>query len=67
MSDIEKALKTKEHPTVEALKNMLPPEIRDMIPLFSMREAEKLPPYREGVDYYIDIREKADGTPIALL
>jgi len=35
VEDIEKALKTKEYPTLEELKNKLPPEIHDMIPLFS--------------------------------
>ena len=66
-SDIEKALKHKEYPTVEALKKKLPPEIRDLIPLFNKREADKLPPHRDGVDYRIEIREQSDGSPHALL
>ena len=65
-SDIEKALKHKEYPTVETLKEKLPPEIRDLIPLFNKREADKLPPHRDGVDHRIDIREQPDGTPHAL-
>lgn len=65
-ADIEKALKTKEYPTVAELKKRLPPEIRDMIPLFLQREAEKLPPHREGIDHRIELREKPDGSLPAL-
>ena len=65
-ADIEKALKTKEHPTMEALKKKLPPEIGDMIPLFAIREAEKLAPHREGVDHSIEIRKQLDGTQCTL-
>ena len=66
-SDIEKALKHKEYPIVEALKKKLLPEIRDLIPLFNKREADKLLPHRDGVDHRIEIREQLDGSPHALL
>ena len=42
---------------MEALKKKLLPEIRDLIPLFNKREADKLPLYKDGVNYYIEIRE----------
>ena len=61
-ADIEKALKTKGYPTREELKKKLPPEIHDMIPLFSRREAEKLAPYRKGIDHRIDLRPQPDGS-----
>jgi hypothetical protein len=44
-SDIEKALKTKEYPMIQELKEKLPPEIRDMALLFCQQEADKLLPY----------------------
>jgi len=49
--DIAIALKSKESPTLDQLQSSLPPEIQDMTPLFSKREAEKLAPYRLGIDY----------------
>ena len=64
--DIAKALKKKEHPTKEALKKTLPPELYDMIPLFSLREAEKLAPHKRGVNHCIEIRKQPDGTQFAL-
>jgi hypothetical protein len=51
LADIEKVLKTKEYPTIEELKKRLPPELYDIVPLFNQREAEKLAPYREGIDH----------------
>ena len=65
-TDIEKALTRKIHPTLETLKKILPPEISDMAPLFSMREAEKLAPHRKGVDHCIEIRKQPDGTQHSL-
>jgi transposase InsO family protein len=61
-TDIEKALKTKPYLTQEELKQTLPPEVHDMIPLFCRREAEKLAPHREGIDHKIDLREQSDGS-----
>jgi hypothetical protein len=55
--DIEKALKTKPYLTIEELKKMLPPEVYDMLPLFNRRDAERLAPYREGIDHRIDLRK----------
>jgi transposase InsO family protein len=65
-SDIEKALKTKEYPTIQELKEKLPPEIRDMAPLFCQREADKLPPHRPGIDHRVDLRPLPDGSLPAL-
>lgn len=65
-SDIEKALKTKEYPTIEELKSKLPPEISDMAPLFCQREADKLPPHRPGIDHRVDLRPLPDGSLPAL-
>ena len=65
-SDIEKALQTKEYPSLGELQEKLPPEIRDMAPLFCQREADKLPPHRPGIDHRIDIRELPDGSLPAL-
>ena len=62
MEDIQKSLKKKAYPTVEELKRKLPPEVHDMIPLFSRREAEKLPPHRKGIDHRIELREQPDGS-----
>lgn len=64
--DIEKVLKPKEYLTAAELEKKLPPELKDMAPLFNKREAEELPPHREGIDHHIDIRKKPDGTPCAL-
>jgi len=61
-SDIEKALQTKEYPTLKELQEKLPPEVRDMAPLFCQREADKLPPHRPGIDHRIDLRELPDGS-----
>jgi hypothetical protein len=45
----------------------LPPEIKDIAPLFYRREAEKLASYREGIDYKIELRKEPDGSlPILL-
>jgi len=66
-ADIEKALKTKEHPIIEGLKKKLPSEINDIVPLFSRREAEKLALYRKGINYYIDIYKQIDRTLYSLL
>ena len=52
---------------MEALKKKLLLEIRDLIPLFNKREADKLPPYKDSVDHRIEIREQLDGSPYALL
>ena len=65
-SDIEKALKTKEYPSIEELQSKLPPEIRDMAALFCQREADKLPEHRPGIDHRIDLRELPDGSLPAL-
>ena len=65
-SDIEKALKGKEPKTDDELRRMLPPETHDMIALFLSREAEKLAPYRPGLDHRIELRKKADGSLEAL-
>jgi len=64
--DIEKALITKGYPTEEELKKRLPPEVWDMLPLFSRREAEKLAPYRDGIDHKIELRKESDGSLPAL-
>lgn len=64
--DIRKALRPKEETREEELKKTLPPEIHDMLPLFSKREAEKLSPYRAGMDHKIEIREKSNGDPTPL-
>lgn len=61
-SDIEKALQTREYPSIEELRNKLPPEVRDMAPLFCQREADKLLPHRPGIDHRIDLRELPDGS-----
>jgi transposase InsO family protein len=66
VEDIEKALKTKAYPTIEELERELPPELRDMAPLFCRREAEKLAPHREGIDHRIELREQPDGSQPAL-
>jgi hypothetical protein len=66
MADVEKALKEKKPNTEEELKIQLPPEVHDLIPLFLSREAEKLAPYRPGIDHRIELRNKADGTLEAL-
>jgi hypothetical protein len=52
---------------MEELKKMLPPEVYDMLPLFNRREAERLAPYREGIDHRIDLREQPNGAPPVLL
>lgn len=65
-SDIEKTLKPKKELTEEDLKNRLPPELHDMLPLFFKRKAEELAPRREGIDHKIEIRAQADGTPTPL-
>lgn len=39
----------------------MPPKIKDLAPLFYRREAKKLVPYRIGIDYRIELREKLDG------
>jgi len=64
--DIAIALKSKESPTLDQLQSSLPPEIQDMTPLFSKREAEKLAPHRLGIDHRIEVRNQADGTPTPL-
>jgi hypothetical protein len=51
LADIEKALKTKEYLIIEELKKRLPLELYNIVPLFNQQEAEKLAPYREGIDY----------------
>src|ERR1700761_5863548 len=66
MEDVRKALKEKKPNTEEELRKTLPPEVHDLIPLFLTREAEKLAPYRPGIDHRIELRTKADGTPEAL-
>jgi len=60
--DIRKALKMKEYPTREELEKALPPEVRDMAPLFCRREAEKLAPHRPGIDHRIELRPLPDGS-----
>lgn len=64
--DIEKALKTKDHPSIKELEKRLPPEIGDMAPLFCWRETEKFAPHREGIDHRIEPREQPDGSQPAL-
>jgi uncharacterized protein YlxP (DUF503 family) len=66
IADVEKALREKKPNTEEELKTVLPPEVYDMIPLFLSREAEKLAPYRPGIDTRIELRTKADGSLEAL-
>jgi hypothetical protein len=66
MEDIRKALREKKPNTEEELKTSLLPEVHDLIPLFLSRKADKLPPYRSGIDHRIELRTKADGTPEAL-
>jgi len=51
VEDIRKALKLKEGLILEQLKELLPLEVRDISPLFSKGEADKLAPYYLGVDY----------------
>ena len=41
---------------------MLPPELKDMAPLFYKRNAQKLSPHRPGVDHRIEIRNLPDGS-----
>jgi hypothetical protein len=50
----------------EELKKRLPPELYDIVPLFNQQEAEKLAPYREGIDHQIELRVKADSSLLAL-
>jgi len=38
-----------------------------MLPLFYRREAEKLAPYREGINYKIELRKEVDRSLLALL
>jgi hypothetical protein len=66
MEDVGKALKEKKPNTEKELKNLLPPEVHNLIPLFLTREADKLPPYRPRIDHWIELRIKADRTLEAL-
>jgi hypothetical protein len=66
LADIEKALKTKEYLIIEELKKRLPPELYDIVLLFNKQEAEKLTPYREGINHRIELRAKADSSLPAL-
>lgn len=62
-TDVAKALKSREYPTIEELKKKLPPEIQDMAPLFNPREAEKLAPHRgAGIDHRVELRPQPDGS-----
>ena len=48
-------LKKKEYLSLEELKGRLPLELHDMVLLFNQQEAEKLAPYREGIDHRIEL------------
>ena len=64
--DIKKFLKPTEYLTIGELEKLLPPELKDIAPLFNKREAEKLLLYREGINYYINLRKKLDGSTFGL-
>lgn len=66
MSDIDKALKEKPPLTDEELRGLVPPQFHDLLPLFSKREADKLPPHRPGVDHKIELKNDKDGNPAPL-
>ena len=50
-------LKYKEYLIIKAFKKKLLLEIRNLILLFNKREADKLLPYKDSINYYIEIRE----------
>lgn len=66
MEDVKKSMKEKKPNTEADLEKKLPPELHDLIPVFLTREAEKLAPYRPGIDHRIELRTKPDGTLEAL-
>ena len=64
LADINKALQEKKYTNPET---QLPEWInRKLMKLFDRKEANKLPPYRPGIDHHIELEKDADGkTPEA--
>jgi hypothetical protein len=58
MSDIEKALRTKEHTDP---RTKLPKEYWKWLDAFDRKLAERLPPHRKGVDHRIEVEPGKDG------
>ncbi|KNG46626.1 hypothetical protein TW65_06673 [Stemphylium lycopersici] len=58
MADIEKALKPRQRSDP---KTKLPPQYHQWLKAFDQFLADKLPPYRKGVDLHIEIEKDQDG------
>ena len=64
-ADIDKALAPKTPKTYEDLKTQIPAQFHDFLPLFSPKEAAKLPPHRPGVDHEIRMKKDSQGKDLA--
>jgi len=58
LADIEKALAPKKHSDP---RKKLPEHYHDFLPLFDRTEADRLPPYRQGIDHEIPLEKDTDG------
>ncbi|RDA84009.1 hypothetical protein CP532_3143 [Ophiocordyceps camponoti-leonardi (nom. inval.)] len=61
LADVEKALQDKVPPTDQQLRQRLPPELHDFVPLFRKQDADRLNPHKPGIDHHIQLQPDADG------
>ena len=66
LADINRALAGKTPRTAKEIRELLPPELHDLVPLFTKKEADKLAPHRPGVDLKIDLKKDTEGRELPL-
>ncbi len=64
--DINKALEKKKGLTQGELRQRIPPEYHEFLPLFAKAASEQLPPHRPGADHHIEILKDTEGKDLQL-